>query len=94
MKMKYTENAINILTAKNYKGIGRAWIIKHFKGNEKVDAIVSLINKYSKEEYPVAIEEFEKNKERIELDKKKALEKYNKMEIQFKQANDIFKKLN
>ncbi|MCB9482029.1 MAG: DNA-processing protein DprA [Desulfobacteraceae bacterium] len=60
--MKYTENAINILTAKNYKGIGRAWIIKHFKGNEKVDAIVSLINKYSKEEYPVTIEEFEKNK--------------------------------
>ncbi len=42
--MKYTENAINILTAKSYKGIGNAWIVKNMKGNESVEKIVSLLN--------------------------------------------------
>ncbi|MDY0362905.1 MAG: DNA-processing protein DprA [Desulforegulaceae bacterium] len=73
--MKYSENAINILTAKNYRGIGRAWIVKHLKGNEKVEAIVSLINKFSKEEYPATIEGFEKNKA-ILKEKLKKLEGY------------------
>lgn len=26
--MKYTSNALNILTALSYKGIGKAWIVK------------------------------------------------------------------
>ena len=43
--MLYTDNAINILTAKTYKGIGRAWIVKNLRGNEKVESIVSLLNK-------------------------------------------------
>lgn len=43
--MKYTDNALNILTAKSYKGIGNAWIVKNLKGNESVENIVSLINK-------------------------------------------------
>jgi DNA processing protein len=43
--MKYTENSLNILTAKSYKGIGNAWIVKNLKGNESVETIVSLINR-------------------------------------------------
>lgn len=43
--MRYTENSLNVLTAKSYKGIGNAWIVKNFRGNETVDAIVSLLNK-------------------------------------------------
>lgn len=35
--MKYTENALNILTVRSYKGIGNAWIVKNLKGNEDVD---------------------------------------------------------
>lgn len=42
--MKYTDNSLNILTAKSYKGIGNAWIVKNLKGNESVDTIVSLLN--------------------------------------------------
>ena len=48
--MKYTDNAINILTTKTYKGIGRAWIVKYLKGNESVDKIVSLINSNTKQD--------------------------------------------
>ena len=42
--MKYTDNSLNILTVKSYKGIGNAWIVKNLKGNESVDTIVSLLN--------------------------------------------------
>ncbi len=64
--MRYTDNAINIITLKNYiKGIGRAWINKYLKGNENVETIVSLLNKYSKQEKPVTIEDFESFKGKI-----------------------------
>ena len=56
--MKYTENSINILTAKSYKGIGNAWIVKNLKGNESVDTIVTLLNKTIKGE-KTDVEEFE-----------------------------------
>jgi len=46
--MKYTDNAINILTTKTYKGVGRAWIVKNIKGNEDIKIIVDLINEKSK----------------------------------------------
>jgi DNA processing protein len=42
--MKYTDNSLNILTAKSYKGIGNAWVVKNLQGNESVDNIVSLLN--------------------------------------------------
>ena len=42
-KMKYTENAINILTVKSYKGIGNAWIVQNLKGNECVATITSKL---------------------------------------------------
>lgn len=64
--MIYTENAINILAAKTYKGVGRAWIINNLKGNESVDTIVSLLNNHSKEEDPITTNEFEINKTRLQ----------------------------
>jgi len=63
--MTCTESALNILTAKTYKGIGKAWIIKKLKGNERIDTIVSLLNKDSKEDYPITLNEFERNKTRL-----------------------------
>lgn len=59
--MKYTDNSLNILTAKYYKGIGNAWIVKNLKGNESVETIVSLLNKTIKGE-PTSVEEFERLK--------------------------------
>jgi DNA processing protein len=63
--MKYTENAINILTVKTYKGIGRAWIIKNLKGNESIETIVSLLNNKSKQEKEITIDDFEFSKNKI-----------------------------
>jgi DNA processing protein len=63
--MKYTDNAINIITAKTYKGIGRAWINKMLKGNESVETIVSLINKNSKQDELITIDDFEFDKNQI-----------------------------
>ena len=63
--MKYTDNALNIITAKTYKGIGRAWITKNLKGNESVEKIVSLLNNSSKQDYSITIDDFEFNKTQI-----------------------------
>lgn len=41
--MKYTDNALNILTAQTYKGIGRAWIHKNLSGNEPFEVIVEIV---------------------------------------------------
>jgi len=69
--MKYTDNAINIITTKTFKGIGRAWINKNLKGNESPDTIVSLLNKNSKQDDEVTIDDFEFSKTKIinQLDK-------------------------
>lgn len=63
--MKYTENSLNILTAKSYKGIGNAWIVKNLKGNESVDTIVTLLNKTIKGEQ-TDVDEFERLKRDFE----------------------------
>ncbi|MCB0442836.1 MAG: DNA-processing protein DprA [Flavobacterium sp.] len=63
--MKYTDNAVNIITAKTYKGIGRAWINKMLKDNESLETIVSLINKNSKQDELITIDDFEFNKKQI-----------------------------
>jgi DNA processing protein len=69
--MIYSNNTINILTAKTYKGIGRAWIIKNLKGNESIEKIVSLLSTSSKENYHITCEDFENNRQII----KRALQK-------------------
>lgn len=58
--MKYTDNSLNILTVKAFKGIGNAWIVKNLKGNEPVEKIVDLLN--SKIGSNITIEEFERLK--------------------------------
>lgn len=63
--MKYTDNSLNILTAKSYKGIGNAWIVKNLKGNERVENIVFLLNKTIKGE-PTNVGEFERLKSDFE----------------------------
>jgi DNA processing protein len=70
--MKYTDNALNILTAKSYKGIGNAWIVKNLRGNESVETIVSLLNEKFKERQTNE-DEFESLKRSFE---KKLLEKF------------------
>jgi DNA processing protein len=63
--MIYTENAINILTTKTFKGIGRAWILKNLKGNESIEEIVTLLNNKSKQNSEITIEDFEIKKNQI-----------------------------
>jgi len=63
--MKYTDNAINILTTKSYKGIGRAWIVKNLKGNESIEEIVYLLNTKSKQTDEITIEDFNFKKNQI-----------------------------
>lgn len=63
--MKYTDNAINIIAAKTFKGIGRAWIIKNLKGNESIDTIVSIINRNSKQDNIITIDDFKFSKNQI-----------------------------
>ena len=63
--MIYTENAINILTIKSFKGIGRAWIIKNLKGNESIETIVSLLNTKSKDNKDITFDDFEFKREQI-----------------------------
>lgn len=41
---------MNILTAKSFKGIGNAWVVKNLKGNESVEKLVYLLNKTIKGE--------------------------------------------
>ena len=70
--MKYSDNALNILTTKSYKGIGNAWIVKNLKGKESVETIVSLLNKTIKGEQTNE-DEFESQKNNFE---KKLVEKF------------------
>lgn len=37
--MKYTENALNVLTSLRYKGIGKAWIVRNFKVNDSLEKL-------------------------------------------------------
>jgi DNA processing protein len=60
--MQFTGNVLNILTAKTYRGIGRAWIVKNIKGNEFTDELVNLLNQSTKEECTISIPEFEERK--------------------------------
>lgn len=62
--MKYTSNALNILTALSYKGIGKAWVVKRIRGNESVETIVSFLNETIKE--VTDIDEFERKRKGFE----------------------------
>ena len=63
--MKYTDNAINILTAKTYKGIGKAWIVQNIHHNEDIATIVQRLN--AKLAEPTSVADFERIKNSILL---------------------------
>ena len=42
--MKKTDNAINILAALRFKGVGNAWIYNNLKGGESPEVIVKILN--------------------------------------------------
>lgn len=47
--MKYTQNSINILTALQFKGIGRSWIVTNWRNDLSDEQIVTMINNSSKD---------------------------------------------
>lgn len=59
--MKYSENAIHIMIAKTYKGIGKAWIVKNINGQEDEQQIVNLLNK-SVKGLQISLDEFKERK--------------------------------
>lgn len=63
--MHISDNALNVLAAKTYKGIGRAWIVRHLRGNETANKIVTFLNQDAKNDRPVTQEDFESVKEGI-----------------------------
>lgn len=63
--MIYTENAINVLAARIYKGIGRAWIVKNLTNIKSEDEIVTLLNKDSKVDYRITLDDFNKKKKLV-----------------------------
>lgn len=63
--MKITDNALNVLAAKTYRGIGRAWIVKHLKGNETATKLVALLNESAKEDRPITLVDFESVRNKI-----------------------------
>jgi len=56
--MKYTDNAINVITANTYKDVGKAWINQRLKYSQGVETIVSLLNNDLKQEKLITIEDF------------------------------------
>ena len=73
--MKFSNNVINILTAKTYKGIGRAWIVKNLKGNESIKAIISLLNRDAKDDSYISLKDFE-DKSNLIKEKIQKLERF------------------
>jgi len=57
--VKITENALNVLAAKSYRGIGRAWVVKNLRGNESTAKIVCVLNDSSKEDQTVTPYDFD-----------------------------------
>jgi DNA processing protein len=47
--VNYTNNALNVLAALTYKGIGKAWVAKNLPNNESEEVVVSLLNKSLKQ---------------------------------------------
>lgn len=63
--MKYTENAINVMAARIYKGIGRAWIVKHLAKNKSKEEIVALLNQGSTIDCQITLDDFDRKRTAI-----------------------------
>ena len=59
MTLKLTENALNVLAIKTFRGIGRAWVVKNLRGNESAERLVALLNKSVKEGKPITQVDFD-----------------------------------
>ena len=57
--MKISKNALNVLAAKSYRGIGRAWVVKNLSGNESTASIVSLLRESAKEDRTITQDDFD-----------------------------------
>lgn len=60
--MNYTSNALNVMAARTFKGIGRAWLAKNLGTVKTVNEIVELLNNKIKNQPPVTLDEFERKK--------------------------------
>ncbi len=64
--MNYTDNALNVMAARTFKGIGRAWLAKNLGTVKTANEIVALLNKSIKNQDPVTLEDFERKKALLE----------------------------
>lgn len=60
--MNYTHHALNVMAARTFKGIGRAWLAKNLAAVKTSKEIVDLLNKSIKNQQPVTLEDFERKK--------------------------------
>lgn len=60
--MRYTENAINVMAARTFKGIGKAWITKNLSRPKMESDIVRLLNDSPKVAGQTTIDEFNRKK--------------------------------
>lgn len=60
--MNYTQNALNVLAVRTFKGIGRAWFIKNWKPNLTDTDIVARINQSNKGDVPATIGDLEQKR--------------------------------
>ena len=60
--MKKTDNAINILTALKFKGVGNAWIYNNLKGGESPDMIVKIFNAKN---IPITLADFNSKRDEV-----------------------------
>lgn len=63
--MKISDNALNVLAAKTYRGIGRAWVVKNLIGNDSATRLVALLNEGAKEDRPITQVDFENARNKI-----------------------------
>lgn len=63
--MKYTENAISVMAARTFKGIGRAWIVKNIRHPMSDEEIVRLLNSSPKIGGGVTNGDFNRKKEML-----------------------------
>ncbi len=57
-----SDNAINVMAARIYKGIGRAWIVKNLSVQKSEDEIVRLLNLTSRVDVEITIDDFNSKK--------------------------------
>jgi len=63
--VEISDNALNVLVAKSFRGIGRAWVVKHLKGQETANRMVALLNDHGKGTTAITHKEFESAREGI-----------------------------